>query len=665
MRKKKALTLALSSALAAPSAELPVRHVVLYKHGVGFFERAGELAPGEGARLDFKANEMNDVLKSLTVEVRGGAGVAGVRYDSSEPVKRKLDAFPFRMEPQQPVSAFLDQVKGARIELKASTNTIATGQIVSGRLVPGARDQAEREQVTLLLDNGEMRAFEVGTGMQVRFVDPKLQLQLKEYLQVLLQGQSADKRSVYIDSVDASRRQIRASYMVPVPVWKSSYRLILPETGEPTLEGWAIVDNTTGEDWTNVQLSVVSGRPVSFVSRLYEPRYVARPVAELAEATAAAPVIHEGGLLDAPAAVGAARAAPPRALMAAPAEALQEGRQKVVPQSRPPSTLASTAQGREAGELFEYRFEKQVTVRQSESAMLPFLQQKLPARKLLIYADPNSRHPSHAAELTNGSGKTLDGGPITVYDGGVYAGEALFETIKAGDKRLLSYGVDLGTRISTAFDSSAQAVREVHLRNGVLSARMAVQEIRTYTVRNVDAKPKTLLLEHAVRPSYKLVTPKPAETTATAYRFEVKLAPSMETKVAVEEENLIEETHVVSNIDSGLLLSYLQNKALPAQGRRALQQILDKKKQIVDVDRQLSDAQSRVQEMSSDQQRIRQNLESLNRVSGQQEQVQRYARQLADQEAQIAALRDQLSELRKRRTALESELDAIIRTLEF
>src|SRR5205807_9975846 len=130
----------------------------------------------------------------------------------------------------------------------------------------------------------------------VRFTDAKLQAQFKDYLAALVNSRSKEKRSVYIDSTDSKSRQLVASYMIPTPVWKSSYRLIFAASGEPMLEGWAIVDNTTGEDWTNVQLSLVSGRPVSFISQLYEPRYVTRQQADLPEEAAQRPVVYEGAL---------------------------------------------------------------------------------------------------------------------------------------------------------------------------------------------------------------------------------------------------------------------------------------------------------------------------------------------------------------------------------
>src|SRR5204863_1852216 len=220
------------------------------------------------------------------------------------------------------------------------------------------------------------------------------------------------------------------------------------------------------------------------------------------------------------------------------------------------SSIAATASARELGELFEYRIPTPVTVRKSESAMLPFLQQKIAARKLLVYSDQSSQHPTNAAELTNGTGKTPDGGPITVFDGGAYGGEALVETLKTGDKRLISYAVDLGTRITTQFDSRADVVREIHLRRGILTARTAAVETKTYTIRNVDQKAKTLIIEHPARPGYQLLERKPSETTASAYRFEVKLAAGATEKFPVVEERVYDNTFGISNLTPDVLLTY-------------------------------------------------------------------------------------------------------------
>jgi hypothetical protein len=657
----------------AGAADIPIREVILYKSGVGYFERGGTLRPGESARLDFKASDMNDVLKSLTISNQNGGKVTGLRYDSSQPLDQKLADFPFKIDGQASLALFLDQMKGAKVELKYGAETIA-GTVVSGRVVKADDKQPEREQLVALLDSGELRTLDLAAASSIRFSDPKLQTQLRDYLTVVNQSRATDKRSIYIDSSDAKERQIDASYMIPTPVWKSSYRLIFTDKGEPTLEGWAIIDNTTGEDWTNVRLAVVSGRPVSFISNLYEPKYVTRQTAELAEDRAANPVVYGGaigGVVN-----GAAPAAPRAAAMSKGLAAGSAGAQSfsldAPPQSdfflrrqQISSDLAVNVASGDAGELFEYRFSTPITVKKDESAMFPFLQQPIGARKLLIYSESYGEHPMNAAELNNTTAKTLDGGPITVFDAASYAGEALMTTLKTADKRLISYAVDLGTRITTQFDSSRELVREIHVNRGVLTARLAMDETKTYTIRNVDQKAKTLIIEHPERAGYKLLSLKPAETTTNAYRFEVKLGADATEKFPVAEERTYDTTTSVSNMTPDVLLTYVQNKALPEAARSQLQQILDTKRQIADLDNQIHQLDSDIGSTVSDQDRVRKNIQSLNQVSGQQDQVQKYARQLGTQESALAIARDKLSDLKKQKAADESRLNTLIEKLEF
>jgi hypothetical protein len=482
-------------------------------------------------------------------------------------------------------------------------------------------------------------------------------------LTVLNQSHARDRRSVYIDAVGSGTLKLTASYMTPAAVWKSSYRLMFGAAGEPTLEGWAIVDNTSGDDWNNVRLAVVSGKPVSFITQLYSPRYVRRPSAELAENQAAAPEVYAGameaakdekapmrigGNVTAQSGIGGFLAGAPRAAQAVA-----------------PSSFYKTADTREAGELFEYSFAAPVTVKQGESAMLPFLQQKIGARKLLVYSESYGLNPRDAAELTNNTGKTLDGGPITVYDVGTYAGEALVETLPISDKRLISYGVDLGTRVTTAFNSSKEVVREIHFQRGILTARSAMEETKTYTIKNVDAKAKTLVIEHSQRPGYTLLERKPSETTPSAYRFEVKLAASGTETFPVREEHVYDQALSVTNLTPDVLAVYVQNKALNAAARQQLDQIAQKKAEVAANDAALRQAEADIASLTQDQTRIRSNIESLNRVNGQQDQVQQYARQLAAAETKLAALRDTQSDLRKKKAALDGQLNSLMERIEF
>jgi chaperonin cofactor prefoldin len=330
------------------------------------------------------------------------------------------------------------------------------------------------------------------------------------------------------------------------------------------------------------------------------------------------------------------------------------------------SSVASSAAGRDLGELFEYRFATPVTVKQGESAMLPFLQQKLGARKLLIYSESYGLHPMTSAELTNSTGKTLDGGPITVYDSNAYAGEALVETLKAGDKRLISYGVDLGTRITTKIDSSAVNVREVHARRGVLTVKNSVQETKTYSINNVDDVRKTIVIEHPLRPGYTLVSDvKPKEVTSNAQRFEVVVGgKAMETFV-VKEERVYDQGYQVSSLTPDVLTTWAQNRTLTPAGRTQLERIVAKKRDIAANTSQIQTAQTALSNLTSDQQRFRENINTLRNVAGQEQLVQQYARQLSSAEGQIAATRDQQAQLQRTGQTLQTELNTLIEQADF
>ncbi len=659
------------------SADLPVKHIVLYKHGVGYFEREGNVAAGTEARLDFKTSEMNDVLKSLTVTDRLGERVSGVRYDSNATLTQQLQDFPFQIGQGQKLSAFLDALRGARLEIKTKEGSQA-GIIISAR--ENANDKTIEEHVTLLLDSGEMANFDLAQIASMRLTDAALQQKLKDYLAIVAKAKARDKRSVYIDSVGAGARDLKIAYIAPVAIWKSSYRLTLADANS-SLEGWAIVDNTTDEDWNDVGLSVVSGRPISFISLLDTPRYGNRQVAELPEDRAAGPEVY-GGAVSAGGMIGGViggvpGAPPPPAPQQPIRQSFFTRNQSAAARKTSPSVTSTGDQvtaesstvegatGATLGELFEYNFAGPVTIKRNQSAMLPFLQDKMAARKLLIYKESDGEHPVNAAEVSNTSGKTLDGGPITVYDAGAYAGEALVETFKAGDKRLIGYAVDYGTRVTTNFDSGTQNVLEIHASNGSLEIKTAELDTRTYEVKNVDPKAKTLVVQQEVEGEYRMVSPKPSERTASAYRFEVQVAANGTQTLKVEQEKVTSDTMAVSSYTPDALLEIVSGRKLSDAGRAQLEGIIALKRKLAAAQAALDAGKTGMDELTQDQTRLRQNIDSLNKVSSQADKVNQYSSRLNDNEVKLAELRDKRNELKQTVASLDAELADAIAKLRF
>jgi len=272
----------------------------------------------------------------------------------------------------------------------------------------------------------------------------------------------------------------------------------------------------------------------------------------------------------------------------------------------------------------------------------------------------------NAAEIVNGTGKTLDGGPITVYDAGAYAGEALVETIKANDKRFISYGVDLGTRIAVKPGASSRTERQFSAHRGVFVSKTAQIDKTIYTIKNVDAKAKTLLIERPIRPNYQLIdTAKPIETTNDVYRFEVKLAPNAQVEFPVTEENVFDSSTTISSYTPDTLRFFIQNKALSDNARKQIQGVVDLKTKLAALDSESSRLNNEVTTATREEERLRQNIESLSKVSGQQQVVQQYAAKLSASETLIGTKTDRIAQIGVERAALQADLDNRIAALEF
>jgi hypothetical protein len=655
------------------ASNLPIREIALYKNGMAYFQRSGTVPAGKAAELNFKSPDMNDILKSLTVIDKNGGRVTAIRFDSNEPLNQKLNGYSIALGEAAPLSSFLDSVKGAQVELKFADRT-ETGTVMNARTVRNEAQNVvfgnQREQVVLLGNDGAIETIELSNVSSVKLLDPKLQQQLQGYLKTLDESRSKQTRSVFIDEGKSADRDLTVTYVAPTSIWKSSYRLILGAGQTTTLEGWAVVDNTSDEDWNNVRLSVVSGRPISFISPLDVARYAKRQVAELPDESAAAPVVYEGAVQNQE--VGTAGVAGGSiggviGGVAPPPPAPGQTPQRMFTSSRLMAAKSSVegAAGTPMGELFEYGFAQPVTIEKNQSAMLPFVQDRVTARKLLIYRDSDGEHPVNAAEVTNTTGKTLDGGPITVYDGGAYAGEALVETLKASDKRLIGYAVDYGTRVTTRYGSQDSTIKEIHASRGVLHVRTGLRQNRTYSAKNVDSKAKLMMIEYPAQPGFDVLQPSPAEKTASAYRFQMDLPANGTKALTIVTEQILDDTTVVSNASVDSLLVYVNNKTLSENGRRQLQKVIVLKKRLADLDSSLSTVNSQMQQLSEDEKRLRDNLNSLNKVSGQQDRVSKYAQQLADEDTKIVQLRDQISDLQQKRNATDMQLQQAAEQLDF
>jgi hypothetical protein len=282
------------------AAKLPVRRVVLYKNGVGYFEHLGRVRGSQDVHIDFTSAQLNDVLKSLTVLDLAGGRITGVDYNSEAPLARRLGTLRLALGERPSVSEFLGALRGARLEVRGATGPALTGRLLSvERKTRSATNwTVETDEISLITDTGEVHSVDLNPTTSVRIAEKDLQVEVGRYLNLIASSRDQDVRRMTISTAGNGERNLYVSYISEVPIWKTTYRIVLPAKADkkPLLQGWAIVDNTVGEDWNEVELSLVAGAPHSFIQQLSEPFYGRRPVVPLPESVQLSPQTHAATL---------------------------------------------------------------------------------------------------------------------------------------------------------------------------------------------------------------------------------------------------------------------------------------------------------------------------------------------------------------------------------
>ncbi len=277
------LTAAETDKLKKPeaSSDVPLQRVVMFNSGVGFFDRQGTVNGDAQIELKFSVDDINDLLKSMIVQDLGGGHISAVTYGSKEPISLALKKFAIDLNGNPTLGQILNQVRGERVEINAPNpiTGVILGVESKKRSIGDNRDVIDVEILNLLTDAG-LRSVPMDQVGTIKLLNEKLDKEFRQALTVLARGHDADKKSVALSFLGDGKRKVRVGYIQQTPVWKTSYRLVLKDDAAPFLQGWAIVENTTEEDWNKVALTLISGRPISFIMNMYDPLYVQRPVVE-------------------------------------------------------------------------------------------------------------------------------------------------------------------------------------------------------------------------------------------------------------------------------------------------------------------------------------------------------------------------------------------------
>lgn len=763
-----------------PAAQkFPVKRVVLYKNGVGYFEHVGQVRGNQDVAITFTSGQLNDALKSLTVLDLGGGRVTGVTYNSTAPVDRRLNGLRLPLAEKTSLSEFLDALRGARIEVKSAATAVA-GRLLSverkTRISGGTT--LEVDYVALVTEAGEVRTTELTPAFSVRILDRGLAGSVNQYMDLLSSAHEADLRRTVISTSGTGERPLFVSYISEVPVWKTTYRIVLPtKPGQhPLLQGWAIVDNTVGEDWENVNLSLVAGAPQSFIQKLSQPYYSRRPVVPLPRSASVAPQTYESTVLAGGARLAGTVTDPAGAKVAGALvkvfdgsgalagetttradgsfqlSSLAEGNARLEVEmtgfrtSVIPNVALSTARtaqanvvldigsvansvtvtaaaaelqtstaamsrrqlgsgrnlgsgsslrggGRETaggtlsgtsltpdearlrsaintsakdiGDLFEYRLKEPVTILKNQSALVPIVHANLTVEKVSIWnSTAGDEGPRRALWLSNTTGLTLDGGSFNALEDGTFAGEGIFDSIQPGEKRLVSYATDLGLRISTQTESETRGVKRVRVAEGDMVQESEIRERRTYTLRNEDAKARSVIIEHPVRSGFDLISEdRPVETSSAWMRFRRVLDPKQTVNLVVEESRAVTSNFSVKNISGEQLEVFVRGGAISKTIEEALRKILTQKDVVSNLEAGKDAKLSEINAIFEDQQRLRENIKSMKGSAEEKALIQRYTQQLNQQEDRLEALRKELQNLSGQIEKEEASLDSMIQSL--
>ena len=619
------LSLLLCVAWPAGAAELALKRVVLSTGGVGYFEYEAQVDGNATLSLDVPLDQVDDVLKSLVVYDAGGSA-GEITLPGREPLTQSFVDLPFDRAALNSATDLLNALQGAEIRINAP-------KAISGRLLHVDPEEARgpgglletRSRVSVMTETG-LQQVVLQDVDAVSFADPELQRQVNTALSRIAAYRGAGRRQLSLQVHGKGTRVVRVGYDVATPLWKASYRLSLPtdpQAETARLQGWAVLENLSGQAWRDVELTLLSGDPVTFRQALYESYYVARPVVPVESGSHVLPPPDTGAVgsaaaFDATRERAAGKAFPSgRRDMAAMAQAMPA---PAAPPPPPPAQIEAGSASEEATQI-AFTASDKVTVAAGQSLVLPLLDRELPAHRVDLYQpQTDAQHPLAAIELTNKSDTGLPPGVLTLYQsaggngvgGALYLGDARLAALPAGDKRLLSYAIDNKVTIDRSTTERRPLLRAT-IGDGVMHVNRTIRWTTSYAVKTTAPAARQLRIEQLRRAGAALTAPDPktVELTGQAYRIPVALPAQGNVAIDVVEEQPIEETTRLLDLDDNRLGVLVSSNELDPRLRQALAGIASRRQAVGHQKAALDRLKQQRGQLVDDETRLRDNLTAV------------------------------------------------------
>lgn len=700
--------------------QLPIRRVILYSNGVAYVERRGIVSGDSEVNLSFKQSQVDDVLKSMVVLDLGQGKIGAVSYNSSAPVSSRMAEIPFSVNPLTGegggIASVLAQLQGAKVAVTSSKGA-ASGSIltVERKQIKTEKETTTTSVLVIASETGEITSFDLNDVKSVKLLEDGTRKDVNEFANATASTRRRDAKTITITSNGTGQREMIVSYTIAAPIWKTTYRVVLDEAGKPFFQGWAIVDNVSDEDWENVQLSLVSGSPISFIQQLQKPFYRYRPIVPTPSDLQLNPQVYEPqsgnnsqintnissqNIENLPKGTNFSsllKTAPtvrPEALAggfqvdgASGAEnnftvdgqevtnfrtgILNSNTSIAVSQTKVSDALLSNSNGvqtnttgDEIGDLFEYRIEQPVTVLRDRSALIPIIQTKMDGERVSVYNESvRQDRPFSGVLLKNMTNLTLESGSLTVIDGNAYAGEALMDRLKAKEQRLISFALDLGTHVRVRNNQDREPAKIIKVVNGVFQVHYFQTSEKTYQISNQTERPKVLYIEYPIQNGWELSddSPKPDYTTQRYYRFRVELKGLEEKELKISIRQPLMDNYQLTSLSKTDLQLFVSRRYIDEATRAKLDKLIDLRIKINEIENKLDSFDNEVEKIEADQKRLRENIEALSKTAEAKTLIARYIAKANDQETRLENMEKERITLEAEQEKLESELAREIR----
>lgn len=664
-----------AQAQASDGVELTLKRVLLSTGGVGYFEYEGQVTGNATLPLTVRRDQVDDVLKSIVVYDDAG-GVGTIALPGNEPLKAVFDGLPFPADALDNPVSLLTALKGAPV--RATGSRTVEGRLLSVQpettlLSSGAT--VTRHRVTLMTASGLQHLILEDTE-SLTLADPETQAQLDRALSALARQGEQDRRTLSIRTTGSGSRTVRVAYVAEAPLWKATYRLTLPAKGTTSgdLQGWAVLENHSGADWSGVDLTVVSGNPVTFRQALYDSYYVTRPQVPVEVLGRILPRPDDGTVPSAAESAyqADAREAPAAKAMMAPAPAAAPpppapvGRALQRPDTPAPAQLAA-ADSTEATSQVVFRAPQPVTLVSGESLMLPIVARSVPVTRVdLFQPATHPRNPLAAVRLDNGGAGmvSLPPGVLTLYeraDGGAvsYVGDARMGAVPAGEQRLLSFSLDQKLHIDRS-EQPSQIISAVTAADGVMTVTLMERQTTTYTIAGSVGEERTVVIEHPRRPGWTIAEPKgmAPDTTADAYRLPLTVPADGKAALTVTLERPRLERVVLADLSTDQLGAHLSGRTLPPALKTALERLMALRVTLTEHQRRSAGLEKERAEITAEQDRLRDNLGALPKDS---DLYKRTLVKMSEQETRLDALAKELAAARRDSDAAQKAVSEFAR----